>query len=64
LTLWWLLARQGIPSHLRIGIRKNNEKMEAQLGGTRWDCTERPDEHHYHYSAFDAAFSSLPQEER
>jgi hypothetical protein len=23
-----------------------------------------PDEHHHHYSAFDAAFSSLPQEER
>src|SRR5690349_3430030 len=22
LTLWWLLARKGIPSHLRIGIRK------------------------------------------
>src|SRR6266704_7131832 len=29
LTLWWLLGRQGIPSHLRIGIRKEKEKFEA-----------------------------------
>ena len=29
LTLWWLLGRQGISSHLRIGIRKEGEKFEA-----------------------------------
>ena len=27
LTLWWLLARQGIPSQLRIGVRKEEEKF-------------------------------------
>jgi hypothetical protein len=64
LTLWWLLARQGISSHLRIGIRKEKEKFEAHA----WvECDgaalNEPDEHHQHYAAFDAAFSSLPPEE-
>ncbi len=65
LTLWWLLARQGIPSHLRIGIRKGKEKFEAHA----WvECDgaalNEPDERHHHYAAFDAAFSSLPPEEQ
>jgi Transglutaminase-like superfamily len=65
LTLWWLLARQGISSHVRIGIRKENEKMEAHAWVERDGAAlNEPDEHHQHYSAFDAAFSSLPQEER
>jgi hypothetical protein len=65
LTLWWLLARQGISSHLRIGIRKENEKMEAHAWVERGGAAlNEPDEQHHHYSAFDAAFSSLPQEER
>src|SRR6516162_80725 len=29
LALWWLLARQGIASDLRVGIRKDGEKFEA-----------------------------------
>ncbi len=63
LTLWWLLGRQGIPSRLRIGIRKEKEKFEAHA----WvECDgvalNEPDEHHHHYAAFDAAFSSLPPE--
>ena len=64
LTLWWLLGRQGIPSHLRIGIRKEKEKFEAhawvECDGT---ALNEPDEHHHHYSAFDGAFSSPPPEE-
>lgn len=64
LTLWWLLARQGISSHLRIGIRKENEKMEAHAWVERDGAAlNEADEHHHHYSAFDAAFSSLSQEE-
>jgi hypothetical protein len=64
LTLWWLLGRQGIASHLRIGIRKENEKFEAHA----WvECDgaalNEPDEQHHHYSAFDGALSSLPPEE-
>jgi hypothetical protein len=64
LTLWWLLGRQGIPSQLRIGIRKENETFEAHA----WvECDgaalNEPDEHHHHYSAFDRAFSAPPPEE-
>jgi len=60
LTLWWLLEKQGIEAHLRIGIRKENEKFEAhawveQGGG----ALNEPEEHHLHYAAFDAAFSAL-----
>jgi hypothetical protein len=65
LTLWWLLRREGIPSDLRIGIRKENEKFEAHA----WvECEgaalNEPEEHHRHYAAFDGAFSSLPPDEQ
>ncbi len=64
LTLWWLLGRQGIPSHLRIGIRKENEKFEAHAWVERDGAAlNEPDEHHQHYAAFDAALSALPPEE-
>jgi hypothetical protein len=65
LTLWWLLERQGIASHLRIGIRKEREKFEAHAWVEREGAAlNEPDEHHHHYAAFDAAFSSLPPEAR
>ena len=64
LTLWWLLGRQGIPSHLRIGIRKEKEKFEAHAWVERDGAAlNEPDEHHHHYAAFDAALSALPREE-
>ena len=65
LTLWWLLARQGISSHLRIGIRKEDEKFEAHAWvESDGIALNEPDEHHHHYAAFDAAFSKLPPEGR
>jgi len=65
LTLWWLLARQRISSHLRIGIRKEEEKFEAHAWVERdGTALNEPDEHYHHYSAFDAALSALPPEER
>ena len=65
LTLWRLLARQGISSHLRIGIRKEEEKFEAHAWVERdGTALNEPDEHHHHYAAFDAALSSLPPEVR
>ncbi len=65
LTLWWLLARQGILSHVRIGIRKEEEKFEAHAWVERDGAAlNEPEEHHRHYAAFDAAFSSLSREER
>jgi hypothetical protein len=64
LTLWWLLGRQGIPSHLRIGIRKEKEKFEAHAWVERDGAAlNEPDERHHHYAAFDAALSALPPEE-
>jgi hypothetical protein len=64
LTLWWLLARQGITSQLRIGIRKEVEMFEAHAWVERGGIAlNEPEEHHHHYAAFDAAFSSLPEED-
>jgi hypothetical protein len=63
LTLWWLLKRQGIDSHLRIGIRKEDDKFEAHAWVERDGAAlNEPDEHHHHYAAFDAALSALPPE--
>src|SRR5713101_103708 len=65
MTLYWLLARQGIPSHLRIGIRKEKEKFEAHAWVEReGTALNEPEKHHHHYATFDAAFSSLPPETR
>jgi hypothetical protein len=61
LALWWLLARQGIASDLRVGVRKDGEKFEAHA----WvDCggaaLNEPEPRHQHFQAFDAALASLP----
>jgi len=63
LTLWWLLGRQGIPSHLRIGIRKEKEKFEAHAWVEReGTALNEPEEHHHHYAAFDASLAASPPE--
>jgi len=60
LTLWWLLMRQGIAADLRIGIRRENEKMAAHAWVERkGTALNEPEEHHRHYAAFDAEFSSM-----
>jgi Transglutaminase-like superfamily len=64
LTLWWLLGRQGIPSRLRIGIRKEKEKFEAHAWVERdGTALNEPEEPHHHYAAFDASLSVSPPEE-
>jgi len=64
LTLRWLLERQGIESHLRVGIRKENGKFEAHAWVERDGVAlNEPEKHHHHYAAFDAALSSLPTDE-
>ena len=64
LTLWWLLGRQGISSRLRIGIRKENGKLEAHAWVEREGIAlNEPEEQHHHYAAFDAALGSLPEDE-
>ena len=62
LALWWLLRRQGIASSVRIGTRKNANRLEAhawvEFGGDALNEIEQP---HERYSAFDAAFPLLSQ---
>ena len=65
LALWWLLARQGIPSDLRAGVRKEGAKFEAHA----WvECAgvtlTEPEAKHQEFAAFDAALASLPPETR
>ncbi len=63
LALWWLLARQGIASDLRVGIRRDGETFEAhawvECGGA---TLNEPEMNHRHFAAFDAALASLPPE--
>ncbi|HET8922893.1 MAG TPA: lasso peptide biosynthesis B2 protein [Candidatus Acidoferrum sp.] len=64
LTLWWLLGRQSIESHLRIGIRTVGEKFEAHAWVERNGAAlNEPDEHHRHYAAFDRSLSAFPLDE-
>jgi Transglutaminase-like superfamily len=60
LTLWFLLARQRVPSAIRIGTRKIAGGLEAHA----WVENDgvilnELDQGHLHYAPFDAAFSSL-----
>lgn len=65
LTLWCLLGRQGIPSELRVGVRKEGGQFEAHAWVEReGTALNEPEERHHHYAAFDAALASLPDEER
>lgn len=65
LTLWWLLGRQGISSRLRIGIRKENGKLQAHAWVEREGrALNEPEEPHRHYAAFDRELASLPEQER
>lgn len=63
LTLWSLLARRGIASELRVGVRKSGEKIEAHAwveceGG----ALNEPEDVHENFAAFDAALSSIRTE--
>jgi hypothetical protein len=58
MTLWWLLERQGIESHLRVGIRKEDGKFEAHAWVERDGAAlNEPEQQHHHYAAFDGALS-------
>jgi Transglutaminase-like superfamily len=60
LTLWWLLKRQGIACHIRIGTRRVGDKFDAHA----WvECEgqplNEPDDLHKHYAAFEEAFPAI-----
>jgi Transglutaminase-like superfamily len=59
LVLWWLLRRRGIPAELRIGARKDAQKLEAHA----WvECcgtiVNQPDGTHLHFTPFDGPIAS------
>jgi Transglutaminase-like superfamily len=53
LCLWWLLARQGIATEFRIGVRKDGEEFSAhawvERDGIAIGESEAP---HLHYAPF------------
>ena len=53
LSLWWLLARQGIATQFRIGVRKDGEKFAAHAWVERDGVAiDEPEAQHLHYAAF------------
>jgi len=53
IALWWLLARQGIATQLRIGVRKDDEKFAAHAWVERDGVAiGEPTAPHVHYAAF------------
>jgi len=63
LTLWWLLARQGIASEVRIGVRKHAEEFEAHAWVERDGVAlNEPEGKHQHYAAFESEFPKANQE--
>jgi Transglutaminase-like superfamily len=53
LCLWWLLARQGIATQFRIGVRKDGEKFAAHAWVERDGVAiGEPEAAHLHYAAF------------
>jgi hypothetical protein len=60
LVLWWLLGRRGIAAELRIGARKDAQKLEAhawvECGGV---VIDEPEETHLHFVPFDGPIASV-----
>jgi len=57
LTLWWLLARRGISSQLRIGARKTGGRFAAHAWVERnGEALCEAAESHLHYAAFEREF--------
>jgi len=61
LSLWWLLARQGIATQFRIGVRKDGEKFAAHAWVERDGVAiGEPESSHLHYAAFAEEMSGEP----
>jgi len=61
LVLWWFLARQGIATQFRIGVRKDGEKFAAHAWVERDGAgIGEPESSHLHYAAFAEEISREP----
>jgi Transglutaminase-like superfamily len=64
LVLWFLLTDLGIPSTLRVGVRKASRKFEAHAWVEHAGVAlNQRDEPHHHYAAFDGPLTDLPGEQ-
>jgi hypothetical protein len=65
LTLWWLLQRRGVACQLRIGVRKQAERLEAHAW-VEFDGAILNDGEgiHRHFSPFPADLATSFQEQR
>ena len=53
LSLWWMLARQGIVTQFRIGVRKDGETFAAHAWVERNGVAiGEPEAQHLHFAAF------------
>ena len=53
IAIWWLLARQGIATQLRIGVRKDQGKLAAHAWVEyQGNAIGEPEGLHLHYAAF------------
>jgi hypothetical protein len=60
LTLWWLLRRRGIDSYLRIGVRKEADRLEAHAWVELRGLVLNDDSDvHKRFAAFDRRFLSV-----
>ena len=64
LALWWLLARRGVASQLRIGVRKSGQRFEAHAWVEREGvAVGEPQGLHLHYAPFAEEFAEEFTEE-
>jgi hypothetical protein len=53
IAIWWLLARRGIATQLRIGVRKDQGKLAAHAWVEyQGHAIGEPEASHLHYAAF------------
>ena len=63
LVLWHVLERSGVPSELRVGVRKANGRFEAHAWVEHEGAAlNEPEGAHKHFSAFPDALTNLPPE--
>jgi hypothetical protein len=60
LVLWYLLQKQNVQAHLRIGVRKLPEEFEAHAWVEFQGQALNQTIEHLHYAAFEDAFSEMP----
>jgi hypothetical protein len=60
LALWWLLRKRGIAAEVRIGVRKNEQRLEAHawvdFGGA---VLNDAGDTHVHFSAFEGSITAM-----